>query len=49
MLAGHNEVWEFGDTAFAAISDVMRLRESLRPYVQTQLDLASSEGIPSLR
>merc|ERR1719231_1615653 len=27
----------------------MRLRESLRGYVQTQLDLSSSEGTPSLR
>lgn len=46
---GYNEVWEFGDKAYAAISDVMRLRESLRGYVQTQLDLSSSEGIPALR
>ena len=27
----------------------LRLRESLRPYVQDQLDLASSEGTPALR
>ena len=46
---GFNEVWTFGETAYSAISDVMRLRESLRPYVQTQIDLSSSEGTPSLR
>ena len=26
---GHNEVWEFGDEAYAAITDVMRSRHSL--------------------
>merc|ERR1719440_1918165 len=43
---GYNEVWHFGDEAYHAISDVMQLRESLRGYVQAQLDLASAEGTP---
>jgi alpha-D-xyloside xylohydrolase len=44
-----NEVWHFGEKAYEAISDIMRLRESLRNYVQSHLDLASSEGTPMLR
>ena len=46
---GYNEVWEFGDKAYAAISAVMRLRESLRGYVQAQLELATAAGTPALR
>ena len=46
---GYNEVWHFGDEAYAAISAVMRLRESLRPYVQAGLDLAHTRGTPLLR
>ena len=46
---GYNEVWEFGDTAYTAIADVMRLRESLRSYVQAGLDEATAQGTPLLR
>merc|ERR1712008_140523 len=46
---GFNEVWKFGQEAYEAISGVMRLRESIRDYVQIQLDLASQEGTPLLR
>jgi alpha-D-xyloside xylohydrolase len=47
--SGFNEVWHFGEEAYEAISGIMRLRESMRGYVQTQLDLASAEGTPALR
>ena len=30
-----NEVWEYGDTAYASIVQVMQLRESIRPYVSS--------------
>jgi alpha-D-xyloside xylohydrolase len=46
---GYNEVWSFGDEAFATIAGVMALRQSLRPYIQSQLDQASREGTPVLR
>eukprot|EP00658_Telonema_sp_P-2_P071820 TRINITY_DN61027_c0_g1_i2.p1 TRINITY_DN61027_c0_g1~~TRINITY_DN61027_c0_g1_i2.p1 ORF type:complete len:640 (-),score=132.93 TRINITY_DN61027_c0_g1_i2:141-2060(-) len=46
---GYNEVWEFGEDAYASISGVMRLRESIRGYVQEHLDLASEQGTPLLR
>jgi alpha-D-xyloside xylohydrolase len=46
---GDNEVWSYGPTAEACISDVMRLRESLRPYI-TQLSAeAAATGMPLLR
>lgn len=35
--------------SYHAIAGVMRLRESIRPYVQAHLDLATSEGTPLLR
>jgi len=44
-----NEVWNFGDASEAAIRRVMDLRESLRPYVMEQYELASSKGIPVMR
>ena len=46
---GYNEAWSFGEEAYTSISGTMALRDTLRPYVQTQLDLASSEGTPVLR
>jgi len=42
-------VWHFGDEAYAAISRIMHLRESIRGYVQSHLDVASREGAPLLR
>ncbi|GAA0262839.1 glycoside hydrolase family 31 protein [Cryptosporangium japonicum] len=49
MTGGPNEVWEFGDTAYPIIRDVMFMRERLRPYLHAQLDRASSEGLPAMR
>jgi len=46
---GLNEVWEFGQTAYNIIYDVILLREQLRGYVMDQMRLASSSGIPILR
>ena len=44
-----NEVWSFGDMAYGAITKVMAIRESLRPYVAAQIELASNAGTPVLR
>jgi alpha-D-xyloside xylohydrolase len=49
MTGGPNEVWAFGDEAYAIIKDVMLMRERLRPYLHQQLDKAASEGLPAMR
>eukprot|EP00698_Gefionella_okellyi_P001198 TRINITY_DN11125_c0_g1_i2.p1 TRINITY_DN11125_c0_g1~~TRINITY_DN11125_c0_g1_i2.p1 ORF type:complete len:348 (+),score=70.31 TRINITY_DN11125_c0_g1_i2:958-2001(+) len=46
---GYNEIWEFGEPAFSIIADIMRLRETLRPYIEQQLSNAMSTGVPLLR
>jgi alpha-D-xyloside xylohydrolase len=46
---GPNEVWSFGDEAYAIIRDIMFLRERLRPYVMEQMRLASAQGTPPMR
>lgn len=46
---GPNEVWAFGDEAYAIIKGVMLMRERLRPYLHEQLDKAASEGLPAMR
>jgi alpha-D-xyloside xylohydrolase len=49
MTGGPNEVWAFGDEAYGIISEVMHMRERLRPYLHLQLDRASAEGVPAMR
>lgn len=49
MTGGPNEVWAFGDEAYAIIKDVMLMRERLRPYLHEQLDLAATDGLPAMR
>jgi alpha-D-xyloside xylohydrolase len=49
MTGGPNEVWAFGDEAYAIIKDVMLMRERLRPYLHAQLDKAASDGLPAMR
>lgn len=46
---GPNEVWEFGDRAYAIISRLMHLRERLRPYILRQMQAASEHGLPPMR
>ncbi len=46
---GPNEVWEFGDRALGIITRLMNLRESLRPYVHEQMEVASASGLPPMR
>jgi len=46
---GPNEAWSFGDEAYAIIKELMFLRERIRPYVMTQMQLAHERGIPPMR
>jgi alpha-D-xyloside xylohydrolase len=46
---GPNEVWSFGEGAYAIIREVLFLRERLRSYVMQQMDLAHGRGIPPMR
>ncbi|MBN1427925.1 MAG: glycoside hydrolase family 31 protein [Anaerolineae bacterium] len=44
-----NEVWSFGDEAYEIIRDLLFLRERLRPYIHTQMQVASEQGLPPMR
>jgi alpha-D-xyloside xylohydrolase len=46
---GPNEVWEFGERAYAIIRDVMFMRERLRPYVMCLMRDAHEHGDPPMR
>lgn len=49
QTGGPNEVWSFGTEAYAIISELLALRERLRPYVMEQMQLAHERGIPPMR
>jgi len=44
-----NEVWSFGEPAYAIIKDLLHYRERLRPYIMAQMRLAHEKGIPPMR
>ncbi len=46
---GPNEVWSFGDEAYAIIKELLFLRERLRPYIMEQMRLAHDKGTPPMR
>jgi alpha-D-xyloside xylohydrolase len=46
---GPNEVWSFGDEAYAIIKELLFLRERLRPYIMDQMRLAHEKGTPPMR
>lgn len=46
---GYNEVWHFAEPYHSAIVRVMRLREALRPYINTLYELAARDGSPVIR
>jgi len=46
---GPNEVWSFGEEAYAIIRELLFLRERLRPYIMEQMCLAHEKGIPPMR
>jgi alpha-D-xyloside xylohydrolase len=49
QTGGPNEVWSFGEEAYGIISEQLRLRERLRPYVMEQMATASTTGVPPMR
>jgi alpha-D-xyloside xylohydrolase len=46
---GPNEVWSFGQDAYAMIREILFLRERLRPYLMAQMQAAHEKGIPPMR
>ena len=46
---GPNEVWSFGDDAYEIISELLLLRERLRPYIMEQMTAAHEHGTPPMR
>jgi alpha-D-xyloside xylohydrolase len=46
---GPNEVWSFGDEAYAIIRDLLHLRERLKPYILAQMAAAADTGTPPMR
>jgi len=49
MTGAPNEVWSFGDEAYAIIRELLFLRERLRPYIMEQMRLAHEKGVPPMR
>lgn len=46
---GPNEIWSYGDEAFAIAADHIHLRERLRPYIDSLMVTAAEDGIPPMR
>jgi alpha-D-xyloside xylohydrolase len=44
-----NEVWSFGEEAYAIIKPLLFMREMMRPYIMAQMQLASEKGTPLMR
>jgi alpha-D-xyloside xylohydrolase len=49
QTGGPNEVWAFGDEAYEIISEILWLRERLRPYIHEQMRTAARTGVPPMR
>ena len=49
FAGGPNEVWSFGDEAYAIMRTYLELRERLRPYVMSLMRAAHEDGIPPMR
>ncbi len=44
-----NELWSFGDEAYAILEKYLRLRERMRPYVRSLMSAAHESGSPIIR
>jgi alpha-D-xyloside xylohydrolase len=44
-----NEVWSYGEQTLGIMTRYLKIRESLRPYIQKHMEIASEEGIPMMR
>jgi alpha-D-xyloside xylohydrolase len=49
QTGGPNEVWSYGERAYAIIAEQLRLRERLRPYLHEHMDIAAETGLPPMR
>lgn len=49
LTGGPNEVWSYGEEVYAILSEQLRLRERLRPYIQRLADEAHASGSPMMR
>jgi alpha-D-xyloside xylohydrolase len=49
MTGGPNEIWSFGEDAYAVFRDYIFLREGLRPYLHAQARGTSKTGLPIMR
>ncbi|WP_461225311.1 glycoside hydrolase family 31 protein [Lacticaseibacillus suihuaensis] len=50
LYTGHpNELWSYGDDAFAIMKDQLKIRDGLKPYVADLFKQASASGAPLLR
>ena len=45
----NNEVWSFGDDVYQILSGLLKMRESLRPYIKEQMLAAHHKGTPVMR
>jgi alpha-D-xyloside xylohydrolase len=46
---GPNEIWAFGDRGYEIMRGLLNLREQLRPYLHSTLELTTAQGIPPVR
>jgi alpha-D-xyloside xylohydrolase len=46
---GDNEIWSYGDEAYAILAQQLRLRERLGDYILAQMHEASVSGLPPMR
>jgi alpha-D-xyloside xylohydrolase len=46
---GPNEVWSYGEEAYAILRQYLFLRERLKPYILEQMQVAAEKGIPPMR
>ena len=49
MTAFDNEAWSFGDEAYGIISEILFMRERLKPYILEQMRIAHETGLPPMR
>lgn len=49
MTGNANEVWSFGEEAYAIIKELLFLRERLRPYLLQQMETTHATGDPVMR
>lgn len=46
---GPNELWSFGEENYGLLTEILNLRERLRPYIMEQMRLAHTDGTPPMR